>query len=1696
MSSINGTLLAEIDGVKYYTDGIEKGNISVSGNIFYVSFGTNYDAVTGTWGDGSAFGGGRMVTFEVDDAGNIRVGGSVKGFSGGVVKYADGTYGFYAGASISALDDFISLGVSIDGTLGSNGSNLSSYNTINVYPDGRIQRVEYFPGNSDYNYVMVQVTTTDKSGVVTVDKYSVGDPQVAARLAAGLMPHLYDQKCFPAGTLISMADGTRIPIENIKMGDEVLSFEGLGGVICRKVVRVFSGETDQWVDLYRTGETTDQAQLPFLTATPSHYFLTPSGSFSQLKDLLAIHDDVFEVVGEDGFIIKVVGKTRYNKTLVDAGGLEPSSEWRTFNFEVDGTHTYVANGIRVHNDSLFLPQTNEAHLIDSIIERLSFALFEGNAWKDIVLGSALRSFGTVAADAVFGEDDFSAELLLGRYALNVVDSVGGYAGRALVSALIDDADIDPALASALSIFAQEAGSNLAQLAALEFLAANAGGTIALESQQALDNSANGFNFGEIIASAGFAALGSYAGSQLADLLDMDPELAALVAGPTQAAIVKVGDNIIAGNPWNLGVSSSMLNSLGSVAGTILANNIGNFDTYTEQMGSNIGSNIGAFIFSSLGPVGTFIGSLLGGLLGGLIGGVFGDDPEGFADIEFNTLEDLYRISRVYGEDRAHKDVARDLAESHISIVKSILDLVDGDVLAGNVARLTFGFVEEDFSVKIDGEEYNLGSDAKSTIDIGVFEALRSMQIAGGDVYARRAIHTTLETYQEWSISADGATAVPRTVIDPTGGSASAQQTSSSDALNQLMSALMIAKEYQNYLRNISAINAIIAADPNSEFAIGWQMTLAQAFALGIHQRSEIDWTGGWDWWLEHNAVTSDKVVFTYLDGERWFVLGANSPAVIADTIAPGQKDTISGGERSDYIFVDEESFDGDVSQSGKAGEFIGFNGFDRAGKTEIGFAARINGGAGDDQIYGGDLGNDLFGGAGSDFLIGGKLDDWLFGGDGDDVLLAGGGLGDVLDGGSGNDRLLGDDSEDWLSGGSGDDMLRGFAGNDVLEGGAGRDILIGGDGSDRYVYRVDSGVDVITDSGTTGNDVIVFGNGILPSDLVIHRLAGDDLVIRINGNDSALLVITGGFLTDFSGIERFEFADGTVWSRGHVISLAVQNELSSVTLEGDGASATISGTAGDDDLAGAGGDDVLQGGVGSDVYRFNLGDGADTIIDLGLTRDIDRVVFGAGITSASLMLSRDPADSSVLVLGIDGTNDKLSIHYRNPDFSDGIELFEFADGTRLSYRELSKLYISQNQTIGDDILVGGFTDEILSGGRGDDTLRGGGGYDQLIGGEGDDTYIYNRGDGYVVISENSGADKLVFGQGISFEDIHLSVSGRDDRSLLISFRGMPGRIEVVGQLYSFGVEQFVFPDGTIWSAQDVKSALTARATDRNDDQIAGSSQADVLHGGAGDDRIYGYNDNDQIRGGAGDDVLIGGWHDDTYFYDLGDGNDIIVEGGYDGDNDRLVFGTGISLGNLSYSQGPYAAANGWITFGDGTRLTLLGLGNSNGSGVDRIETADGTVLAGQQVLDLFRSSWMSAGKDVIQGFNVADVINGGAGDDRIYGYNDNDQIRGGAGDDVLIGGWHDDTYFYDLGDGNDVIVEGGYDGDNDRLVFGTGISLGNLSYSQGPYAAANGWITFGDGTRLTLLGLGNSNGSGVDRIETADGTVLAGQQVL
>ena len=259
----------------------------------------------------------------------------------------------------------------------------------------------------------------------------------------------------------------------------------------------------------------------------------------------------------------------------------------------------------------------------------------------------------------------------------------------------------------------------------------------------------------------------------------------------------------------------------------------------------------------------------------------------------------------------------------------------------------------------------------------------------------------------------------------------------------------------------------------------------------------------------------------------------------------------------------------------------------------------IEGGSGNDRLYGED-GNDVVsGGAGHDWLIGGNGSDLLngnggadlaVGGEGDDTIHGHAGN-DLLLGNDGDDRLFGEFGNDWLFGGAGNDFLTGGFGNDFLWGGHGNDLLAGNAGRDRLDGgtgndRLDGGFGNDRLLGGLGDDRLDGGNG----NDVLHGHDGNDILRGGNGNDR----LHGGngddFLDGQAGNDRM-FGD-----RGNDIMLG-----------GDGNDIMLGGS-GNDIMAGQDGDDVMLGNSGSD-FMFG-GNGNDIMIG---GADADLVFGGPGI---------------------------------------------------------------------------------------------------------------------------------------------------------------------------------------------------------------------------------------------------------------------------------------------------------------------------------------------------------------------------------------------------------------------------------------------------------------------------------------------------
>lgn len=253
------------------------------------------------------------------------------------------------------------------------------------------------------------------------------------------------------------------------------------------------------------------------------------------------------------------------------------------------------------------------------------------------------------------------------------------------------------------------------------------------------------------------------------------------------------------------------------------------------------------------------------------------------------------------------------------------------------------------------------------------------------------------------------------------------------------------------------------------------------------------------------------------------------------------------------------------------------------------------------EIYGLGDGDTVMGGWRADLLDGGTGDDFLWGDGGDDTLDGGAGY-DVLFGGEGDDVVIGGTDGDYVSGGKGDDVIAGNDGDDVVSGNSGDDIIAGGNGND-YLF------------GTTGNDTIDGGAG----DDYLDGGSDDDTLMASAGND--IYVGGSGFDTiDFSNISGPVSIDlsaktASFVQNGQAFASVIDGFEGAVA--GDGGMHAMGsshdnvfvGGASDDWMRGKGGADTYTGGEGRDTFAWFKKDvtdgmGVDHITDFEVGQDV------------------------------------------------------------------------------------------------------------------------------------------------------------------------------------------------------------------------------------------------------------------------------------------------------------------------------------------------------------------------------------------------------------------------------------------------------------------------------------------------------------
>ncbi|MCU0901738.1 MAG: Hint domain-containing protein, partial [Cypionkella sp.] len=278
----------------------------------------------------------------------------------------------------------------------------------------------------------------------------------------------------------------------------------------------------------------------------------------------------------------------------------------------------------------------------------------------------------------------------------------------------------------------------------------------------------------------------------------------------------------------------------------------------------------------------------------------------------------------------------------------------------------------------------------------------------------------------------------------------------------------------------------------------------------------------------------DDLIFGGLDLSFPDVI--NIPNDAGDLRPENNADFIEGGFGNDTIY----GMDDDDTIRGNEGNDLVFGGVD----NDVVFGDEgndtLNGDDGDDSLEGNGDDDALFGGAGADTLDGGLGDDLLEGGDGDDSLIGSDGD-DTLRGGAGNDTINAGFQADLVDGGAGDDVIDGDAGDDTLLGGAGADTLTGGLSNDLIQMGdpLTGAPDGFADVAFGGADRDVF-TGTGAGDSVFGGSEGDDFDrLDLNGVGPRNVVRTNvdSDGNGFDGFVEYLDADGNVVGRSEFVNI-------------------------------------------------------------------------------------------------------------------------------------------------------------------------------------------------------------------------------------------------------------------------------------------------------------------------------------------------------------------------------------------------------------------------------------------------------------------------------------------------------------------------------------------------------------------------------
>ena len=593
--------------------------------------------------------------------------------------------------------------------------------------------------------------------------------------------------------------------------------------------------------------------------------------------------------------------------------------------------------------------------------------------------------------------------------------------------------------------------------------------------------------------------------------------------------------------------------------------------------------------------------------------------------------------------------------------------------------------------------------------------------------------------------------------------------------------------------------------------------------------------------------------------------------------------------------------------------------------------------------------------------------------------------------------------------------------------------------------------------------------------------ASDRLVLVPNGTQLAVDVGADGtidFAFDKGAFTAVAIAAGGGDDEVTLFAAAVNDKT--VTIDGGAGNDTLFGGAGPETLIGGTGNDLVDGnqgadtallGSGDDRFRWDPGDGNDTVDGQGNTDALEfngsniGELFALPANSGRVRFTRNVAN---IVMDLDGVE---ALAVRSLGGADTATVSDLA-GTDLKAADFD---------LGG---ADGQLDAVVAAGPGDFAFAGG----ALVKG------VTAR----VTASGLDGADALrVDGTGPSDQVTYSGTDGADAFNFVAN-----GTFARLDNTETINVESTLATGGNgddSFTATGNVAALTQFTFDggNGNDTLRGGNGADVLLGGSGDDLADGNQGTDTATLGSGND---------RFNWDPGDGNDT-VEGqsgtdalDFQGSNigefftvsangDRARFtrnianivmdlagvetvntfsrggadtatvtdltGSGVKTVNadlggadgqtdalVASGEGDFTITDGALVSGIGARLSIAGNDGADALRIDGTGADDAVTYTGTTGADAFhfvangtflrRDSAETAGVERVR-------ATGGSGEDTFTatgnvaslgrltfdGGNDNDTLRGGNGADVLLGGSGDD--FADGNQGTDSATLGSGD---------------------------------------------------------------------